>query len=149
MYYSIISSGRGRHIRQTGIEEQIMPDKPENSAFKLLSSRKTLVMATAEKNGAPNVSYAPFVHRAPPLYVYTSSLSRHTRNMMETGKASVMFIEDGTGSRTMLMPDVAAALAYAEYTIRKEERLERAGPDEVRNGSIRANGLSLPFFSGC
>jgi Pyridoxamine 5'-phosphate oxidase len=43
-----------------------MPDKPENSAFKLLSSRKTLVMATADKNGAPNVSYAPFVHRAPP-----------------------------------------------------------------------------------
>ena len=25
-----------------------MPDKPENSAFKLLSSRKTLVMATAD-----------------------------------------------------------------------------------------------------
>ena len=43
-----------------------MPEKPENSALKLLSSRKTLVMATADKNGAPNVSYAPFVHRAPP-----------------------------------------------------------------------------------
>ena len=42
-----------------------MPDKPEKSAFKLLSSRKTLVMATADKSGAPNVSYAPFVHRAP------------------------------------------------------------------------------------
>src|SRR3974377_894819 len=71
-----------------------MADRPENSALKLLSSRKTLVMATADKNGAPNVSYAPFGHRAPPLYVYTSSLSRHTRNMMETAKASVMFIED-------------------------------------------------------
>jgi hypothetical protein len=45
-----------------------MPDKAENRAFKLLSSRKTLVMATADKNGAPNVSYAPFVHRAPPPY---------------------------------------------------------------------------------
>ena len=30
-----------------------MPDKPENSVFKLLSSRKTLVMATADKNGLP------------------------------------------------------------------------------------------------
>jgi putative heme iron utilization protein len=76
-----------------------VPDKPENSAFKLLSSRKTLVMATADKNGAPNVSYAPFVHRAPPLYVYTSSRSRHTRNMMETAKASVMFIEDEARTR--------------------------------------------------
>jgi len=76
-----------------------MPDKPEKSAFKLLSSRKTLVMATADKSGAPNVSYGPFVHRAPPLYVYTSSLSRHTRNMMETPKASVMFIEDEARTR--------------------------------------------------
>jgi putative heme iron utilization protein len=55
-----------------------MADKPEDSAFKLLSSRKTLVMATADKNGAPSVSYVPFVHHAPPLYVYTSSRSRHT-----------------------------------------------------------------------
>ena len=61
-----------------------MPEKPENSAFELLSSRKTLVMATADKNGAPNVSYAPFVQRAPPLHVYTSSRSRHTKNMMES-----------------------------------------------------------------
>jgi heme iron utilization protein len=76
-----------------------MPDKPEDSALKLLSSRKTLVMATADKNGEPNVSYAPFVHREPPLYVYTSSLSRHTRNMMETAKASVMFIEDEARTR--------------------------------------------------
>ena len=76
-----------------------MPDKPENSAFKLLSSRKTLVMATTDKNGAPNVSYAPFVHRAPRLYVYTSSLSRHTTNMMETAKASVMLIEDEARTR--------------------------------------------------
>ena len=28
-----------------------MANKPENSAFELLSSRKTLVMATADKNG--------------------------------------------------------------------------------------------------
>jgi heme oxygenase (biliverdin-IX-beta and delta-forming) len=76
-----------------------MPDKPENSAFRLLSARKTLVMATADKNGAPHVSYAPFVHRAPPVFVYTSSLSRHTRNMMETAKASVMFIEDEARTR--------------------------------------------------
>ena len=76
-----------------------MPDKPEKSALKLLSSRKTLVMATADKNGAPNVSYAPFVYPAPLLYVYTSSRSRHTRNMMETAKASVMFIEDEERTR--------------------------------------------------
>ncbi len=76
-----------------------MPNKPEKRAAKLLSSRKTLVMATADKNGSPNVSYAPFVHCAPPLYVYTSSRSRHTTNMLETAKASVMFIEDEARTR--------------------------------------------------
>jgi heme iron utilization protein len=80
-----------------------MPEKPENSALKLLSSRKTLVMATADKDGAPNVRYAPFVRRAPPLYVYTSSRSRHTRNMLETAKASVMFIEDEARSRNFFL----------------------------------------------
>jgi heme oxygenase (biliverdin-IX-beta and delta-forming) len=76
-----------------------MLDKPENSAFELLSSRKTLVMGTADQSGMPNVSYAPFVHRAPQLYVYISSRSRHTRNMMETAKASVTFIEDEARTR--------------------------------------------------
>ena len=76
-----------------------MANKPEDDAFKLLSSRKTLVMATADKNGVPSVRYAPFVHHAPPLYVYTSPRSRHTRNMLETAKASVMFIEDEARTR--------------------------------------------------
>jgi putative heme iron utilization protein len=80
-----------------------MPDKPENSAFKLLSSRKTLIMATADKNGMPNVSYAPFVRRASSLYVFPSSRSRHTSNMMETAKASVMFIEDETRTRNFFV----------------------------------------------
>ena len=96
-----------------------MPDKPENSAFALLSSRKTLVMATADKNGAPNVSYAPFVHRAPPLYVYTSSLSRHTRNMMETAKASVMFIEDEARTRNFFARKRFTAQCSAESVERE------------------------------
>ena len=65
-----------------------MPDKPENAALELLSSRKTLIMATADKNGAPNVSYAPFVHRTPRLYVYTSSRSRHTREQQRRASSS-------------------------------------------------------------
>ena len=55
-----------------------MADKPENSALKLLSS------PTADKNGAPNVSHAPFVHRTPAIYVWPThhcglSLARRTK----------------------------------------------------------------------
>ena len=88
-----------------------MPDKPENSAFKLLSSRKTLVMATADKNGAPNVSYASFVHRAPSLYVFTSSRSRHTRNMMETAKRVSCSSKTKHGQETFLHESASPASA--------------------------------------
>ena len=56
-------------------------------------------MATADKDGMPHVSYAPFVQRAASFYVYTSSLSQHTKNMMEVAKASVMFIADEKQTR--------------------------------------------------
>ena len=69
-----------------------MAKTPENSALEFLSSRKTLVMATAGRNGAPNASYAPFVQCTPWLYVYTSTRSKHTKNMTETTRASVIFI---------------------------------------------------------
>jgi putative heme iron utilization protein len=76
-----------------------MAKTPENSALEFLSSRKTLVMATAGRNGVPNASYAPFVQCTPWLYVYTSTRSKHTKNMTETTRASVMFIEDETRTR--------------------------------------------------
>ena len=76
-----------------------MAKTPENSALEFLSSRKTLVMATAGSKGAPNASYAPFVQCTPWLYVYTSTRSKHTKNMTETTRASVMFIEDETRTR--------------------------------------------------
>ena len=75
-----------------------MAKRIENNVLQFLSSRKTLVMATIDKNGAPNASYAPFVTRTPWLYVYTSARSKHTQNLTETTRASVMFIEDETRS---------------------------------------------------
>ena len=124
-----------------------MPDKPENSALKLLSSRKTLVMETADKNGAPNVSYAPFVHRAPPLYVYTSSLSRHTRNMMETPKASVMFIEDEARTRNFFAQKRFTCQCSAESSGKRDHRMAHgdvALQKEVRE-SVRHDTTAAGF----
>ena len=61
-----------------------MAKRVENNVLQFLSSRKTLVMATVDKNGAPNASYAPFVTQTPWLYVYTSARSKYTQNMTET-----------------------------------------------------------------
>jgi putative heme iron utilization protein len=96
-----------------------MANTPKNSVLEFLSSRKTLVMATADKNGAPNASYAPFVQRTPWLYVYTSTRSKHTKNMTETTRASGMFIEDETCTRNFFARERFTCQCRAEVVERE------------------------------
>jgi len=98
-----------------------MADTPENSVLEFLSSRNTLVMATVDKNGAPNASYAPFVQRTPWLYVYTSTRSKHTENMTETTRASVMFIEDETCTRNFFARERFTRQCRAEVVERESK----------------------------
>ena len=98
-----------------------MSDTPENSVLEFLSSRNTLVMATVDKNGAPNASYAPFVQRTPWLYVYTSTRSKHTENMTETTRASVMFIEDETCTRNFFARERFTCQCRAEVVERESK----------------------------
>lgn len=51
-------------------------------------------MATTSVEGRPTASYAPFVHHCNCFYVYTSALSRHTKDLKETPRASILLIED-------------------------------------------------------
>lgn len=67
---------------------------PKQRARDFLSTRKTLVMATVSADGTPTVSYAPFVHHENAFYIYTSGLSRHTHDLEETKRVSIMCIED-------------------------------------------------------
>jgi uncharacterized protein (DUF924 family) len=55
---------------------------------------QTLTMATTSASGEPEVSYAPYVVDARNnFHVFVSGLARHTGNLLETGRASVLFIE--------------------------------------------------------
>ncbi len=63
---------------------------------------QTLTMATTSSSGEPEVSYAPYVVDARNnFYVFVSGLSRHTRNLLETGRASVLFIEPEDQARNL------------------------------------------------
>jgi heme iron utilization protein len=53
-------------------------------------------MATCGPDGEPEASYAPYIEVGGDLYVFVSALSTHTANLIETGRASVLFIEDET-----------------------------------------------------
>jgi putative heme iron utilization protein len=60
-----------------------------------LASSKSLVLATVGEDGSPGVSYAPFVRdERNSFYIYVSELARHTGNLAQTGRASIMVIED-------------------------------------------------------
>lgn len=58
---------------------------------------RSVVLSTVSADGIPQASYAPFLIDADKsiyIYIYISGLSVHTANLKETGRASVLLIED-------------------------------------------------------
>ena len=56
---------------------------------------RSIMLSTVSVDGMPQASYAPFLMDADKtLYIYVSGLSAHTDNLKQTGRVSVLFIED-------------------------------------------------------
>lgn len=72
---------------------------PEIREFR--DNSKTLVLATVDANGHPNVSYAPFALLEDGYYILISEMARHTKNLLENPKVSLMMVEDEQDSRTL------------------------------------------------
>ncbi|MEO0508971.1 MAG: pyridoxamine 5'-phosphate oxidase family protein [Verrucomicrobiota bacterium] len=61
----------------------------------LLEGFQSVQLGTTTPDGVPEASYSPSVlDEKRHFYVHVSELSAHTSNLMDTGKASVMIIED-------------------------------------------------------
>ena len=61
----------------------------------LLSQTESLILATVNPDGTPRASYAPFImDEQRQFYIFTSQLAAHTANLLRTGQASVMLLED-------------------------------------------------------
>ncbi len=89
------------------LEEEI-----KQAALALLAQQKSLQLATsqlaelqltealtddsvsASQENTLLASYSPFVKVNDRLYIFISELAQHTQNLLATGKASVMLIED-------------------------------------------------------
>ncbi|MFP2768473.1 heme utilization protein HutZ [Oceanisphaera sp. KMM 10153] len=78
----------------------------------------TLVLATVDTEGDPNVSYAPFALREDGYYILISELARHTRNLLANPKVSLMMVEDEQSSRTL----------FARKRLTFDARPERVAP---------------------
>tara|TARA_Y100000588_G_scaffold383681_2_gene473510 strand:+ start:316 stop:822 length:507 start_codon:yes stop_codon:yes gene_type:complete len=60
----------------------------------LFDNMKSIILSTVDLKQNPNASYAPSVIYEGNFYIYISKLSKHTSNLIDTSKASIMIIED-------------------------------------------------------
>ncbi len=62
---------------------------------KLVQDQQTLLLSTVSIQGDPECSYAPYVRDEQGLfYIFVSELASHAQNMLQTPRASIMFIQN-------------------------------------------------------
>lgn len=72
--------------------------KKNEKVLELIAHHRTLVLATADGDGTPLASYAPYLWLDGAFHLYLSRLSAHTANLGRTLRASAMIIEDEMAS---------------------------------------------------
>jgi len=66
------------------------------------SAFRSVLMATVNRDGVPEASYAPYVtDDEGSYYVIVSGLARHTRDFQETGHVSLQFIENEDSAQNL------------------------------------------------
>lgn len=81
----------------TNTEKKTKPVAPK--VKELIANTKSVILATVDAEGNPNSSYAPFVQAGNTFYILVSFMARHTKNLSEGRKTSVMFIEDESATK--------------------------------------------------
>jgi len=65
-----------------------------DSYQQLIQSQQTLLLSTVTEQGQPESSYAPYVRDENGVfYIFVSELAAHTKNMLQNGYASILFIK--------------------------------------------------------
>ena len=65
----------------------------------LIARTQSIILATVDAEGTPNSSYAPFVQVENTFYIIVSFMAKHTKNLSEGRKTSIMFIEDESSTK--------------------------------------------------
>lgn len=106
-----------------------------------------VLMATVNRDGSPEASYAPFVEEGGDFHVYVSELSPHTANLRDRGRVSVLFIEDETASRTPFARRRLTVQCSAREVPRGTPPFERVlGLLQARFGALVETLRGLPDF---
>lgn len=65
----------------------------------LISGSQSIILGTVDAEGNPSASYAPFAQINNKFYILVSFMARHTRNLKDIKKTSIMFIEDESATK--------------------------------------------------
>ncbi|MDH6250427.1 putative heme iron utilization protein [Chryseobacterium sp. H1D6B] len=88
----------------------------------LIGSTKSVILATVDAEGNPNSSYAPCVEIENTFYILVSFMARHTKNLAEGRKISMMFIEDESATKQMYARERLTIEASASQVERDSEK---------------------------
>ena len=68
----------------------------------ILLNMQSVILSTVSEDGLPNASYAPAViDNDGSIYIYISELSKHTKNLLEVPRVSIMIIVDESDSENL------------------------------------------------
>ncbi|MGX2949818.1 heme utilization protein HutZ [Ursidibacter sp. B-7004-1] len=129
--------------RQEVLQNRLGPEIQE-----LKQQTKTIVLATVDKDGTPNVSYAPFVINNGEYQVLISTIARHARNLQEVPKVSLMLIDDESKSREIYARRRLTFDATARVLPRHSAEWENAvAALQARHGDIVADLSKMEDFN--
>ena len=114
----------------------------------LLGQTESLILATANPDGSPLASYAPFiVDEQRQFYIFTSQLAAHTTNLQRTGQASIMVVEDEAVTTQIFARQRVTFQCQANLIPRDSAEGEAAlAQYEARFGKMVGLLKSLPDF---
>ncbi|MBA5628347.1 pyridoxamine 5'-phosphate oxidase family protein [Moheibacter lacus] len=116
-------------------QKKVKPKAPKIG--ELIENTKSVILGTIDAEGNPNSSYAPFANLNGSFQVLVSFMAKHTKNLRDQKKVSVMLIEDETAhkqiyARNRLTLDCEAVLVDNE----SEFFNESVKALEARHGNI-------------
>jgi putative heme iron utilization protein len=120
-----------RHSKLTDKATGVLATNPELDKAQigyqaLLNGFRSIQMGTVNQEGMPEASYSPAViDDERNFYVHVSELSSHTANLRETGKASVLVIEDESTASNIFARKRAGFTCSTELIERHSEDWEK------------------------
>ncbi|MCC3215010.1 pyridoxamine 5'-phosphate oxidase family protein [Chryseobacterium sp. X308] len=106
-------------MKQTHTEKKIKPVAPK--VQELINASKSVILATVDAEGNPNSSYAPFVQVDQTFYILVSFMAKHTKNLADGRKTSIMFIEDESATKQIYARERLTLEAAASQIERDSE----------------------------